>query len=157
MLWASGEIDGAIDLCLEGVGGNPGSALSRRTRARLHSRQSRRDAHRAGQSSTAATSSPKPVPLLLDPWQLWVIFDHVALLRAREGQHELAARAAGFTNASYQAHGATRQVNEQRAHDTLLTILRHEIGCERLGQLIEEGSFFTEEVAATIAMADSAT
>ena len=157
MLWASGEIDGAIDLCLEvleGIRGRrfpdgPVLGFTLGNLAGMHTEQ--------GNLQQARNIFAEAVPLLLDPWQLWVIFDHVALLRAREGQHELAARAAGFTNASYQAHGATRQVNEQRAHDTLLTILRHEIGCERLGQLIEEGSFFTEEVAATIAMADSAT
>lgn len=91
-----------------------------------------------------ADTEPRP---RLPPWGV----DLLALLAALEGRHEAAARLLGAADARYEAAGARRQVNEQRAHERTLALL-HAAGGD-LAALKAEGRPLADAELARLALA----
>lgn len=89
-------------------------------------------------------TEPRP---RLPPWGV----DLLALLAAMEGRHEAAARLLGAADARYEAAGARRQVNEQRAHERTLALL-HAAGVD-LAALQAEGRPLADAELARLALA----
>jgi predicted ATPase len=140
MMWAAGDLDGALAVCSEvlaSIRAFPfandsvlGFALGNFAGILTH----RGDLTRAGAALVEA------IPLLVEPWQLWVIFDHVALLAARDANATLAAQALGFSEASYVEHRAMRQNNEIRARAEAHSLVEQILGVERVVVLLKEGA-----------------
>jgi tetratricopeptide (TPR) repeat protein len=151
MMWASGDIEGAIALChrvIERIrreqfpnGPNLGFALG--NLAGLLTER--------GDVEAAQVIFSQAVPLLCDPWQLWVIFDHVALCRAKAARYEDAALSMGFAEAAYISHRASRQINESRAHEATRTILRARLDPREMELLMSAGARLDERAAAQLA------
>jgi predicted ATPase/class 3 adenylate cyclase len=156
MLWASGDLNGGIEVCrrtlaearadpfpdgpvLGFILGNLAGMLTER-----------------GDLAEAADLFAEAGPLLRDPWQLWVIFDHVALFQAKRGELDLAALAAGFARARYLARGAARQPNEQRAHDSVLSLLGQAMPPARTERLMADGEFLSEDEALALTLRPAA-
>jgi predicted ATPase/class 3 adenylate cyclase len=152
MLWASGQIEDAIAVChgvaarirddrfpnapnLGFVLGNLAGLLTER-----------------GDVAAARTCLSEAVPLLRDPWQLWVILDHVALLHAKTGLYEASAQATGAANAAYAARRALRQVNERRAHEAAETVLAQYLDPAGIQILLGEGVRLGENDIASLAL-----
>lgn len=155
VLWASGDLDAAIAQCRDVLGrlraepfidptvlgfvlGNLAGMLTER-----------------GDLEEAASVFVEAAPLLRDPWQIWVIFDHVARFHAAAGALENAARASGFTNLSYREHATARQPNEARAHAFVSEMLNGELPPERLAQLEAEGASMSRDQAIELAVSAS--
>ena len=93
-----------------------------------------------GELDEAAGVIREAAPLLVEPWQVWVVFDHLALFLAKTGRLEAAAEAAGFTDRAYGDHGAVRQPNEQRARESLDALLREALSPRALAISMEDGA-----------------
>ncbi|NRF65462.1 helix-turn-helix transcriptional regulator [Aquincola sp. S2] len=72
------------------------------------------------------------------PLHAWCV-GYLAQLAALEGRHEAAARLVGATTARYEAADEQRQVNEQRAHEHTLELLRTVWDAAALEALMEQG------------------
>ncbi|MBC7942193.1 MAG: helix-turn-helix transcriptional regulator [Chitinophagaceae bacterium] len=72
--------------------------------------------------------------------QLAHFLDLLAWLHALEGRHEVAARLVGAAEARYEATQGQRHVNEQRAHDCTLALLRNAFDEPVLTDLRVQGS-----------------
>ncbi len=153
VLWASGDLDAAIGQCREVLAslraqpfidstvlgfvlGNLGGMLTER-----------------GDLEDAASSFSEAAPLLRDPWQIWVVFDHVARFYAAAGLLEDAARASGFTDRSYREHAAARQPNEARVHRSVAELLDAAFAPETIARFKAEGAGMSTDDAVALAAA----
>ena len=151
LLWAAGRLDEAIAQCREVLAdlreqtfldetvlgfvlGNIAGMLTER-----------------GDLDEASQHLSEAAPLLRDPWQIWVIFDHVAYFFGKAGELERAARASGFTDRQYAEHAASRQPNEARAHQLLQELFKGAIPDEQLNDLKRVGAGMSEDEAVTLA------
>lgn len=151
LLWAGGRLEEAIEQCravlddlrnqafiddtvLGFVLGNLAGMLTER-----------------GALEEAAPLVVEAAPLLFDPWQIWVIFDHVALFHAKSGALDTAARAIGFTDRAYDEHVTARQPNEARARQSTVEIIDRAQPAERRAALEAEGRSWTSEQAINVA------
>ncbi len=152
MLWASGDLDGGVEVCrrtLADARANPfpdGPVLGF-ILGNLAGMLTER-----GDLDEAADLFAEAGALLRDPWQLWVIFDHVALFHAKRGELDIAAQAVGFASARYLARGAARQPNERRAHESVLNLLGLAMAPARLERLMADGEFLSEADALAITL-----
>lgn len=152
MLWAAGHIPQAIEVCREVLtairaftfpdGGLLGFALGNLAGMLTA----------CGEVAPAGAALTEAAPLLTEPWQLWVIFDHVALLAVRSGEAARAARSIGFSQAAYQSHRAMRQPNEERAHTEARTESERVLGNAECAALMTQGADLSRQAAVSLAM-----
>lgn len=151
LLWAAGDLDGAIAQCREVllelregrfvddavlgfVLGNLGGMLTE-----------------GGDRGEASATFAEAAPLLRDPWQLWVIFDHIALLHAKAGDLAGAARALGFADRCYRDHAAARQPNEARARESLRQLLGQGLTDDAIAAYQAQGAELSSDQAVAMA------
>lgn len=154
-LWAAGRIDEAIEQCRIVLGELRQAAFIDETVLGFVLGNLAGMLVERGELVDAASALSEATPLLRDPWQIWVVFDHVALLLAKAGSPELAARALGFVDGAYQDHAATRQPNEARARAGLAAILDAVLDPMAAASLIRDGAAMSRDQALTMA-ADAA-
>jgi hypothetical protein len=83
----------------------------------------------------------------------WVVFDHFALWIAGSGRISAAARVTGWNEATAQAKNVRRQLNERRAHESAMAILRGKPPAGALDRLLAEGARMREEQVCNLAVA----
>ncbi len=150
-VWASGDIDAAIVICREVLSGIrafkfPDDSVLGFALGNLAGMLTER-----GDLSEAGACLLEAVPLLAEPWQIWVIFDHVALLAARSGELDVAAQALGFGAACYATHGAMRQPNEQRARTEAQRLAANVLGAAQVAALEAQGANLSRKAALEMA------
>ena len=151
LLWAAGETDQAIDHCRKVLGELRQCAFIDETVLGFVLGNLAGMLVERGELEDAALALSEATPLLRDPWQMWVIFDHVALFLAKSGLLESAAQALGFVDRAYQDHAATRQPNEERARASLATILDARLEPAVTGKLLQEGAVMSRDQALAMA------
>ncbi|MBS0275092.1 MAG: tetratricopeptide repeat protein [Proteobacteria bacterium] len=154
VLWNAGDLDAAIGTCREVLTALrnerfPNAAAIGFALGNLAGMLTER-----GDAAEAQALFTEAAPSLRDPWQLWVNFDHVALCKAKRGHMDAAARALGFADAEYAKHRASRQPNEQRAHDAALHLVAKHITDEMLTLRMAEGAALSVEAAVALAAQD---
>lgn len=154
VLWNAGDLDGAIATCREVVETMrndrfPNAAAIGFALGNLAGMLTER-----GDADEAQALFAEAAPSLRDPWQLWVNFDHVALCKAKRGQMDAAARALGFADAEYRKHRASRQPNEQRAHDSAIRLVKDRMDDAMLTLRIAEGAALDADAAVALAALD---
>lgn len=154
VLWNAGDLDAAIATCREVVetlrnDRFPNAAAIGFALGNLAGMLTGR-----GDADEAQALFTEAAPALRDPWQLWVNFDHVALCKAKRGHMDAAARALGFADAEYEKHRASRQPNEQRAHDGALHLVKEHFGGEMLTLRMAEGAALSIDAAVALAAQD---
>ena len=64
----------------------------------------------------------------------------------------IAAKLAGYADATRAAKGSRRQVNEARARDQLQELLQRSLGVDELERLVAEGATMSEDAACAMAL-----
>ena len=101
-----------------------------------------------GAALAAAREALRP---LSDNGYAWHFMDHFALRTGLAGHVEDAARLAGFADASFARHQATREPNEARARMRLHRLLEERLSTHTLVRLLAEGADAGEPEACRLA------
>jgi tetratricopeptide (TPR) repeat protein len=145
--WALGELDRAVERCHEAV------EIIRRTQpidrfqlgftlaylVGIHTEQ--------GQIERAMLAARESLPLLSDLGCAWNILDDFALLAAMAGNIGGAARAIGYTDATYKTSAAARPPHVAQSRLRTEALLRDKLAAELLERLFAEGARMTEDEA----------
>jgi predicted ATPase/DNA-binding winged helix-turn-helix (wHTH) protein len=93
-----------------------------------------------GDHAGALEAAHEALPLLrAEDHAIW-LFDHLALLAARQGRLRAAARLQGYTDATRQASASVRDPCELRANQETLSILQAALGSDEAARLRAEGA-----------------
>ncbi len=105
-----------------------------------------------GDIDEALIAAREAVPLCREDEYIDWMFPHLALRAAKAGRPEDAAQLWGY--ADHRAGSSTnRQINEQRAADTLVTLLHDQMEPVRMEQLMADGRYLSEDQAIALALA----
>jgi hypothetical protein len=105
-----------------------------------------------GDIDEALVAAREAVPLCREDEYIDWIFPHLALRVAKAGRPDHAAQLWGYAD-RVAGSAADRQVNEQRAANTLVALLRDTMEPVRLEQLMAAGRYLSEDQAITLALA----
>ena len=72
---------------------------------------------------------------------------HLALVAALRGDHERAARLAGYTDAAYKNSGNQREPTEQKSYDHLMATIGKQLREEAISALLDQGARWSEDEA----------
>jgi predicted ATPase/DNA-binding winged helix-turn-helix (wHTH) protein len=100
----------------------------------------------------ATAAEPDGLVFARDRGVLWMFLDNFALLAARRGKLETAARLAGFAEHGHRANECLRQANEARAQKRVLDLLRSSFPPDKLAALMAEGALLEPEDACRLAL-----
>jgi tetratricopeptide (TPR) repeat protein len=104
-----------------------------------------------GDLDEALVFAREAVPLCREAEYVDWLFPHLALLAAKAGRAENAARLWGYAD-SLAEGGTARQVHEQRAIEALAALLRAVVSPARLEELVAAGRHLGEEQAIALAL-----
>ncbi len=104
-----------------------------------------------GNLDEAILAAREAVPFCREDEYIDWLFTHLALLAAKRGRLEDAARLWGYADRGPNLAG--RQVNERRAIETLAALLLDELDPDRLETLRLEGGYLDEDHAVALALA----
>jgi hypothetical protein len=76
-----------------------------------------------------------------------VSLQHLALLLARRGEVNDAARLVGYVNVQLEELGVERPDTEKWGYDKLMAALREKLGEDEIERLVAEGSAWSEDQA----------
>jgi predicted ATPase/DNA-binding winged helix-turn-helix (wHTH) protein len=93
-----------------------------------------------GDHAGALEAAQEALPLLRAEDQAIWLFDHLALLAARQGRLNAAARLQGYTDATRRANASVRDPCEMRAHREALEIIQGALGDDESARLQAEGA-----------------
>ncbi len=106
---------------------------------------------RRGDAAGARHSAARSLPLAWQQEQAGFLVDHLALLAARQGQHDAAAQLAAWSDVWYPAHGHQREANEARALEEAGAMARQALGDEGWARAAVQGSTLDDEGALRMA------
>ncbi len=144
-LWMQGDLDGALAAARNALVQSSRSAFATRSsvglaRANLHGILTAR-----GDLDEAAAVGRQLITGFRDVGAAWIVLDHFALRYAKRGRHDVAARIAGWNDATVRTKDVRRQINEQRAYEHTLAILREKLAADELERLLADGARMTED------------
>jgi predicted ATPase/DNA-binding winged helix-turn-helix (wHTH) protein len=152
--WALGDLEGAIAMAKEAVQvwrGGPWRTVigyDLINLAGMHAERGDLD------EALGFGRDPEGLALARDRGTLWMFIDHFALIAARRGKLDVAARLEGFAERGHLTTQALRQPNELRAHQRVMDLLRASLDAARLASLMEEGARLDPEAACRLALQD---
>ena len=151
MTLARGQVDEAVRLWREHI-----AAVRRGPRAQLYDHAASfgnlsAALTRAGEFGEAQRVAREALPLLQRRGWVHLYLDHAALLALQLGRAADAARTLGRSRAVLGASGDGREINEQRAHDDVLLVLRRTFASDDLERLFADGAVMSDEEAARTA------
>jgi predicted ATPase len=152
-LWMQGDLDGALAAARDALAQSTQSAFATRSNVGLALANLHGILVERGDLEEAAAIGPVLMTRVRPVGAAWIVLDHFALRLARSGRLAAAARVTGWNEATVQAKGVRRQLNEQRAHESAMAILRRQLPADELPQLLAEGARMSEEHVCNLAMA----
>lgn len=108
---------------------------------------------RRGDDAGARRSAARSLPLAWQHEQAGFLVDHLALLAARQGQHDAAAQLAAWSDVWYPAHGHQREANEARALQEAGTLARDALGPDGWARAAVQGAALDDARALALARA----
>jgi predicted ATPase/DNA-binding winged helix-turn-helix (wHTH) protein len=110
-----------------------------------------------GDAETARVHALEAFPLVSSAGGYWlrIFFQVWALITAREGHYQAAARLSGFVDAEYVRTGEGRQPLEAAVNDHLATLLSRELTSAEIAVARRQGGRWSEDDAAEIVRRDS--
>jgi predicted ATPase/DNA-binding winged helix-turn-helix (wHTH) protein len=145
--WALGSLDQAVERCLEAV------EIIRRAQPIDHYQLGFTLAYlvgihtERGEIERAMLAARESLPMLSEIGCAWNILDDFALLAAMAGNIGGAARAIGYTDATYKASAAARPPHVAQSRLKTETLLLEKLSPEMLERLVAEGATMTEDEA----------
>jgi len=106
---------------------------------------------RSGDVAGARHSAARSLPLAWQHEQAGFLVDHLALLAARQGQHEAAAQLAAWSDVWYPAQGHQREANEVRALEQAAAMAREALGAQQWARAVAQGGALDDAGARAVA------
>lgn len=110
---------------------------------------------RQGDLAAALDAGREALPLLRREEQAAWLYDHLALLVARQQRLGDAARLQGFADAARRAQASVPDPNEARARTQTLNLLRQAFAADELSHLLHAGEALEEAQADRLALGDT--
>ena len=150
-LWMQGDLDGALTAARDALAQSSQSAFATRSNVGLALTNLHGILVERGDLAEAAAVGRDFMGLARDAGAAWMVLDHYALRLAKSGRCAAAARVIGWNDAAVHAKDVHRQVNEQRAHESTLSLLRTNLAAGELESLLAEGARLTEDEVCRLA------
>ncbi len=106
-----------------------------------------------GRLAQARETSRIGLPLMQRKGQAYIYIDHLALLAAKEGRTNDAARLLGWTDQMYAAHRTRRDTEEAQARALALQLVDAATSPEARAQATRDGAQLSEDAAVALALA----
>ena len=151
-LWMQGDLDGALAAARNALAQSRQSAFATRNNVGLALANLHGILVERGDFAEAAVVGRDLIVRVRDVGATWIVIDHFALRLARSGQYAAAARVIGWNGATVRAKDVRRQINEQRACESTLAILRAKLPATELERLLAEGARLGEDEVCRLAM-----
>ena len=151
-LWMQGDLDGAVAAARDALAQSRQSAFATRSNVGLALANLQGILTERGDLAEAAAVGREFMAFTRDAGVAWIVLDHFALRLAMSGQHAVAARLVGWNEAAVRAKDVRRQINEQRAYERNLSILRAKLSAAELERLMAEGATMSEDEVCRLAV-----
>ena len=151
-LWMQGDLDGAVAAARDALAQSRQSAFATRSNVGLALANLQGILTERGDLAEAAAVGREFMAFTRDAGVAWIVLDHFALRLAKSGQHAVAARLVGWNEAAVRAKDVRRQINEQRAYESNLSILRAKLSAAELERLMAEGATMSEDEVCRLAV-----
>jgi MalT-like TPR region len=151
-LWMQGDLDGAVAAARDALAQSRQSAFATRSNVGLALANLQGILTERGDLAEAAAVGREFMAFTRDAGVAWIVLDHYALRLAKSGRHEVAARLVGWNEAAVRAKDVRRQINEQRAYESNLSILRAKLSAAELERLMSEGAKMSEDEVCRLAV-----
>lgn len=144
-LWMGGDLDGALAAARDALAQSQNSAFATQANvglalANLHGILTER-----GDLAEAAAVGRDFIDQSRDAGAVWIVLDSFALRYAKAGDYTTAAHLLGWNERAVRTKNVRRQINEQRAYESTLSILRAKLAPRELERLLAEGTKMSEE------------
>ena len=144
-LWMQGDLDGALTAARDALAQSSQSAFATRSNVGLALANLHGILVERGDLAEAASVGRGFIGFARDAGAAWIVLDHYALRLAKSGHYEAAARVIGWNGAAVQAKDVHRQINEQRACDSTMSLLRANLAAAELERLCADGARMSED------------
>ena len=150
--WSTGDLSAAVASMHEAVARVRSSPVSNRTLLGQVLANLGGVLIEQGEIDEALVTLREAMPMVREGGWFFRFGDHLALRLVKAGRADAAARLLGYTDAEHARFEANRQVNEARAHESVLAILSAAMAPAELAQRMAEGAKLTEDEAARLAL-----
>jgi tetratricopeptide (TPR) repeat protein len=144
-LWMQGDLDGARAAARDALAQSSKSAFATRNNVGLALANLHGILVERGDLAEAAVVGRDFIERSRDVGATWIVLDHFALRYAKSGRHDIAAKLTGWNEETVRRKAVRRQLNEQRAHESTMAILRAHLAADELERLLALGATLSED------------
>ncbi len=152
LTWALGDLDAALLGYQENIALLRTSAYTTKTMLGFNLSNLAGVHTERGELNAALVALREGLPLMMEMGQAWLDMDHYALRAALAGKIANAARLASYADSMFAAKEVSREPNEVRLRNKLLSVLREKLVPDELDRLLAEGAKLSEEEACQLAL-----
>ena len=153
-LWMQGNLDGALVAARDALAQSSKSVFATRNNVGLASANLHGILVERGDLTEAAVVGCDFIGRARNVGATWIVLDHFALRYAKSGRYDIAAKLTGWNDDTLRRKAVRRQLNEQRAHESAMAILRVQLPGATMEQLLAQGALLSEDEICRLAMED---
>ncbi len=153
-LWMQGDLDGALAAARDALAQSSKSVFATRNNVGLALANLHGILVERGDLAEAAVVGRDFIERARDVGATWIVLDHFALRYAKSGRHDVALRLTGWNEETVRRKAVRRQLNEQRAHESTMAIVRAQVPADEVARLLALGATLAEDEICRLAVTD---